>query len=369
MADEDKSQRATPKRREKARERGQVVRSRELPSAMGLLAVASLLRWGNQGWIPVWRDLFRHLLDQSSKGDMTVITPLLNMTAWNVLRWAAPPLALAWTISMFFYLAQGGLVLAPEALHISGARLNVVNNLGRIFSAAGLSPLLKSLIPLGVLVYLAVSILSRDWLLLLHSLQMGLALQMHWLAGLVYEFAWKGGLVLLVWSGADYGLQKWSYEKSLRMSKQEVRDEHKDLEGNPQTRTRIRRRRREMRRRQMLQQVARATVVIANPDEYAVALEYKPESMPAPLVVAKGRGLLAQKIKREARWYEIAIVENIPLARALYRTVELGGTIPSKLYTAVAEVLAFIYRAQAQARARAERDTKEKQDRARVSLG
>jgi flagellar biosynthetic protein FlhB len=124
-----------------------------------------------------------------------------------------------------------------------------------------------------------------------------------------------------------------------------------------------------MRRRQMLQQVARATVVIANPDEYAVALEYKPESMPAPLVVAKGRGLLAQKIKREARWYEIPIVENVPLARALYRTVEIGGTIPSKLYTAVAEVLAFIYRAQAQARARAERDTKEKQDRARVSLG
>jgi flagellar biosynthesis protein FlhB len=360
MADEDKSQRATPKRREKARERGQVVRSRELPSALGLLAVAALVRFGNQGWIPVWRDLFRHLLDDSSRGDMTAITPLVHLTAWNVVRWAAPPLALAWSISMMGYLAQGGFVFSPQALQLTGARLNVANNVGRIFSAAGLSPLLKSLVPLGVLIYLGVSILARDWLLLLHSLQMGLPLQMHWLANLIYEFSWKAGLVLLCWSGADYGLQKWSYEHSLRMSKQEIRDEHKDLEGNPQTRTRIRRRRREMRRRQMLQQVARATVVIANPDEFAVALEYKPDSMAAPLVVAKGRGLLAQKIKREARWYEIPIVENVPLARALYRTVEIGGTIPSKLYTAVAEVLAFIYRAQAQARSRAEREAKEK---------
>ncbi len=289
---------------------------------------------------------------------MTAIDPLIHLTAWNVLRWAAPPLVLAWSISMLFYLAQGGFVFAPQALELSGARLNVANNLGRIFSAAGLSPLLKSLVPLGVLVYLGVSILSREWYELLHSLEMGLQGQTHWLASLAYEFSWKAGLVLLVWSGADYGLQKWSYEKSLRMSKQEVRDESKDMEGNPQTRTRIRKRRREMRRRQMLQQVSRATVLITNPDEYAVALEYKPETMVAPLVVAKGRGLLAQKIKREARWYEIPIVENVPLARALYRTVEIGGTIPSKLYTAVAEVLAFIYRAQA--RAKAEREAREK---------
>jgi flagellar biosynthetic protein FlhB len=110
---------------------------------------------------------------------------------------------------------------------------------------------------------------------------------------------------------------------------------------------------REMRRKQMLNQVARATVVITNPDEFAVALEYIPEKMAAPLVLAKGRGELAQKIKREARWHEIPIVENRPLAQALYRTVEVGGTIPAKLYTAVAEVLAFIYRAQTRMRAEA----------------
>lgn len=362
MADEDKSQRATPKRREKARERGQVVRSRELPSALTLLAVAALLRWGLAGWIPAWRDLFRNLLAQASAGDMTAAIGALNPTAWSVVRWAAPPLALAWTISMMGFLAQSGFVFSPQALQLSAGRLNPVNNLGRIFSFGGLSPLLKSLIPLGVLLYLGAAILAREWFVILHSLQMGLGLQLQWLARLAYEFSWKAGLVLLAWAGADYGLQKFSYERSLRMSKQEIRDEHKDLEGNPQTRVRIRRRRREMRRRSMMMQVARATVVITNPDEYAVALEYNPEKMGAPLVVAKGRGLIAQAIKREARWYEIPIVENVPLAQALYRAVEIGESIPSKLYLAVAEVLAFIYRAQA--KAKAEREAREKKSAA-----
>jgi flagellar biosynthetic protein FlhB len=347
MADDDKSQRATPRRREKARERGQIVRSRDLPSALSLLGVALFLRWGVQGWIPVWQDSFRDLLTRSSRADLQMITPLINGTAWGVLRWAGPPLVLAWSIAACGNLAQGGLVFSPQALELHFSKLNPMNNLSRIFSIGGLSPLLKSLFPLSFLAYLGISILLREWLQILHSSQMGLPLEMDWLKNIIFEFAWKGGLVLLVWSGVDYVLQKVNYERSLRMSKQEVRDEMKDLDGNPQTRGRIKRKRREMRRRQMMQQVARATVIITNPDEYAVALEYLPEKMAAPLVVAKGRGLLAQKIKREARWYEIPIVENVPLAQALYRSVEIGGSIPAKLYAAVAEVLAFIYRAQA----------------------
>jgi flagellar biosynthetic protein FlhB len=354
MADEDKSQPGSPRKREKARERGQIVRSRELPSALGLLAVATLLRWGQSGWVPVWRDLFRHLLAASSRSDMQMVTPLLNWTAWGVVRWATAPLAAAWGISLFALLAQSGFVFSPQALELSFSRFNPVNNISRIFSLGALSPLLKSLIPWAFLAYLGVSLLMREWAHVLESSQWGLRDDMSWLFGMLYEFSWKGGMVLLTWSGVDYALQKMNYERSLRMSKQEVREEMKDLDGNPQTRTRIKRRRREMRRKQMLQQVARATVVITNPDEYAVALEYHPEKMAAPLVVAKGRGLLAQKIKREARWYEIPIVENVPLAQALYRTVEIGGSIPAQLYTAVAEVLAFIYRAQA--RMRAERE-------------
>jgi len=269
-------------------------------------------------------------------------------------RWAAPPLVLAWCVAAFGLFVQGGFVFAPAAFEPNWTRFNPVNNLSRIFSVAGLSPMLKSLIPASFLLYIAATIISREWLALIHSSQMGLGQALDWLGVLLYEFAWKGGMVLLVWSGADYGIQKWNYERSLRMSKQEIRDEFKDTEGNPAIRGRIRRRRGELRRRLMMKQVSRATVVITNPDHFAVALQYIPEKMAAPVVLAKGRGIIAERIKREARWHEVPIVENPPLARVLYRTVEIGTSIPGKLYVAVAEVLALIYRAQAQAKAQAD---------------
>jgi flagellar biosynthetic protein FlhB len=353
MADEQRTERATPRRREKALERGQLVRSRELPSALTLLAVAALLRWGNGGFLAAWRDLLRHLLATGAHADLTSTASILGWTAWGTARWVFPPFAIAWGVSVMGLLTQGGFVVTPLALEPKWDRLNPVNNISKIFSIGSLSTLLKSLVPVGVLVYLAVGVLSRDWLQVTHTSQMGLSAALSWLVTVLYEFAWKGGMVLLVWAGVDYALQRAGYERSMRMSKQEVRDEHRDLEGNPATKGRIKRRFREIRRRKMMRQVARATVVITNPDEFAVALEYIPEKMPAPVVLAKGRGELAQKIKREARWYEVPIIENKPLAQALYRTVEVGGMIPAKLYTAVAEVLAFIYRAQARARAEA----------------
>jgi flagellar biosynthesis protein FlhB len=351
MADGQKSERATPKRRQKALERGQMVRSRELPSALTLLGVAALLRSAQGGGLPVWRDLLRHLLAAGSRGDMSDMTPLLNWTASEVARWAVPPLALAWCVSAMGLLAQGGFVVTPLAFEPKLDRFNPASNISRIFSINGLSQLLKSLVPAVFLIYVASTILSRDWIQVIHSTQMGLPAALTWLLSVLYEFAWKAGLILLIWSGVDYSLQRLHYERTMKMTKQEVREEYKDTEGNPATRGRIRRRRMEMRRKQQIQQVSRATVVITNPDEFAVALEYIPEKMAAPLVLAKGRGELAQKIKREARWHEIPIVENPPLAQVLYRTVEVGGTIPAKLYTAVAEVLAFIYRAQARVRA------------------
>ena len=354
MADEQRTERATPRRREKARERGQLVRSRELPSALTLLAVAALLRWANGGFLPAWSGLLRHLLATGSRTDLASMGSILDWTAWGIARWVIPPLGLAWGVSVMGLITQGGFVVTPLALQPKWDRLNPVNNISRIFSLGSLSTLLKSLVPVGVLLYLAVGILSRDWLQVTHTSQMGLPAALSWLAQVLYEFAWKGGMVLLVWAGVDYALQRANYERSMKMSKQEIRDEHRDLEGNPATKRRIKRRFREMRRRKMMRQVARATVVITNPDEFAVALEYVPAKMAAPLVLAKGRGELAQKIKREARWYEVPIIENKPLAQALYRTVEVGGTIPAKLYTAVAEVLAFIYRAQAKARAEAQ---------------
>ena len=153
-------------------------------------------------------------------------------------------------------------------------------------------------------------------------------------------------MVFILWSGFDVLMARFNFERQLRMTRQEVREDFKEMEGHPAIRGRIRRLQREMRRRRMLRDVARATVVVTNPNEYAVALEYKPESMAAPVVVAKGRNLLAQKIKRKRAGMESPIVENPPLAQALYRAAEVGQAIPAKLYTAVAEILAFIFRTQ-----------------------
>jgi flagellar biosynthetic protein FlhB len=201
-------------------------------------------------------------------------------------------------------------------------------------------------LPAAYLVYLGFTLISGEWNKILRACFLTPRASSTWLFELAYGLAWKAGLVFAVWFLFDYMLERLSYERQLRMSRQEIRDEAKETEGNPMVRSRLRRLQRQMRRRRMLKDVARATVVVTNPAEYAVALEYRVQEMPAPVVVAKGMRLLAQRIKREANWHGIPIIENPPLAQALYRTVEVGQAIPAKLYAAVAEILAFIYRLQ-----------------------
>jgi flagellar biosynthetic protein FlhB len=189
---------------------------------------------------------------------------------------------------------------------------------------------------------------ARDWTILpglLHA-------SPRWVASFVgtevFEVAWKGSLALLLWSAADYFLERQHHENELKMSRQDLRDESKETDGNPAVKQRIRRLQRQTRRRRMLKDVERAAVVVTNPTEFAIALEYRVD-MDAPVVVAKGRNLLAAQIKEIARWHGIPMVENPPLAHALYRAVEVGQAIPPQLYTVVAEILAAIWRAQARA--------------------
>jgi flagellar biosynthetic protein FlhB len=173
------------------------------------------------------------------------------------------------------------------------------------------------------------------------------------LTGVMGELVWKSGLVLVAWSGIDYVLVRQKLEGDLKMSRQDLKDEFKQSEGNPATKGRIRRLQRSLRRRQMLRDTEKASVVITNPTHFAVALRYE-VAMNAPIVIAKGRDFLAQEIKEVARWHDIPILENPPLAQALYKTVEVGRPIPGELYAAVAEILAFVFRAQAQARQQAQ---------------
>jgi len=351
VATDNKSEKPTARREQKAREKGQVARSRDLVMAATLLAVTLLLSWEPQIWVGRWRGLFDRLLVAGSAGEIGLGTPIFTWTLLTVMQWVAPILFLALGVALFTSAAQSGFVFASEALQPNWGRLNPANNLKNIFSVSCLSRVLRSLVPAFAIAYLAISLFERDLTQIVHSSRFGVRGVLAELGSILFELAWKCGLVLLTWSGADYFFQRWNHQKSLMMTKKEVKDESKDSDGNPIIRGRIRRLRRAMFRKMMAKDVARATAVITNPTHYAVALEYRPETMAAPVVVAKGRNLIAQKIKQIARLHEIPIIENPPLAQALYKAAEVGQVIPPNLYTAVAEILAFLYRAQARMRA------------------
>jgi flagellar biosynthesis protein FlhB len=343
---DNRTERATARRREKAHEKGQVLRSRELVSTMTLLAVLFVLAWHPEMWIGRWQSYFSRLLNISVLADWSDHAPVIGWTGLLTAQWIGPVFAVAFVVAVGATLAQGGLVIATDALTPDVARLNPARNIQQLFSLAGLSRVLRSLVPSGVILYLALRLILTGAPVILHSARLhsraALALTGH----LCFSIAWQSGLVLLAWSGVDFLLQRQTYEKSLRMTKQEVREENKDLEGNPQIKGRIRRLRRELLRRSLQRDIKRATAVITNPTHYAVALEYRPATMIAPVIVAKGRNLMAQKIRELARWHEVPILENPPLAQALYKAADVGQVIPPKLYAAVAEILAFLYRAQ-----------------------
>jgi len=346
VADESRTEQATPRRRQRARREGDVARSRELPAALAVLAVVLFLWWYPEKWMEDWRDLLERTFVLAARSDMAGGTPLFNWVAWRICLWAAPCLTLAWIVALAGSFALGGFVMAPGALAPKPRRLNPASNLQKLFSLGGLQGLLKSLVPSAFVLYIGIGIMARDWGQILQMSRVGVRVSSGWLFAHIFEISWKGGLIFILWSGFDLLLARMNLERQLRMTRQEVKEDFKEMEGHPAIRGRIRRLQREMRRRRMLRDVARATVVVTNPSEYAVALEYKPETTVAPVVVAKGRNLLAQRIKREAYWHGIPVVENPPLAQALYRAAEIGQTIPAKLYTAVAEILAFIYRTQ-----------------------
>jgi len=345
VADQSKTERATPRRRQKAREQGQVARSRDLIAGVGSMAAVLLLGWQMPAFAGEWRGLLRRGLEAAARPDGSLPSARSSLVLF---RGAAVAASLSWLLALVSGVGQGGLVVASGALTPSLDRLNPAKRLEQLFSLSALSRLLKSLVPAGVLVYLAAEILLHDQaglVALTHATGAG---AMAFAANHTFELAWKAALVLLIWAGADYLLERQRLENQLKMSRRDLMDEYKEAEGHPAVKARIRRLQRQARRRRMLKDVERAAVVITNPTEFAVALAYE-EAMAAPLVVAKGRDLLAAQIKEVARWHSIPMVENPPLAHALYRAVEVGQAVPPKLYTVVAEILAAIYRAQQRA--------------------
>lgn len=343
---QEKTERATPRRREQAHKRGQVFRSVEVGSALLLLGLFLVINLSGPGAYRDIRNLTVGLLGRFRVEEWTAgrVDALLVSVGLLGMKILAPILLTALLIGVAADLAQVGFLFSFEPIKPNFARLDPIAGFQRMFSKRSLVELAKALLKVTVVGWVCYSAIRKeiDLFPLLVDMEIGETVRL--LGGLTLGVAWKSGAALLILAAADYAYQRWEYEAGLRMSKQEIKEEMKETEGNPQIRQRIRERQRAMARRRMMQDVAKADVVVTNPTNYAVALKYDLESMTAPQVVAKGQGFLAARIKEVAAEHRVAVVENKPLARALYSSVEVGGTIPAELYQAVAEVLAFVYR-------------------------
>jgi flagellar biosynthetic protein FlhB len=247
-------------------------------------------------------------------------------------------------------LQTGGLNVHGGAIGFKPDRINPVSNAKNLFSLRAVARLAKSLLPAALLGIFAVQRIARQLTIPPFS-----TARIELLGSDIYGLFVAAAWLLFAWSAIDYLVEWQSRESRLKMSRQDQRDEYKETEGSPQIRSRIRGLQRQMRRRRVKADVSKAAVVLTNPTHYAVALGFDFATMEAPKVVAKGRNLLAEEIKAEARWAGVPIIENPPLARSLYRSVEVGQAIPADLYAAVAAILAYLYRQRVEAELRERR--------------
>jgi flagellar biosynthetic protein FlhB len=345
MPDDSKTEQATPQHRRKARQQGQVTRSRELTGALSMFVVAGVMLLITRQGVAQWTDFFRNVLESASTEPMQANGPLLFWVSVEALRWVVPLQVAALMVSLAVGFAQGGFVFAPEALTLKFDRFNPATRVGQIFSLTSLSQVLKSLIPFAAILWVGIACLRSHWAEILSSSYATPRVFASFMGSMLIEVCWKSGLILLLWSAVDYLLLWRKSENDMKMSRQEIRQEMKDTDGNPANKSRIRKMQRQARRKRMIKATETATVVVTNPTHYAVALKFE-LTMPAPIVVAKGLDLLAAQIKDIARDRDIPVIENRPLAQALYKGAEVGDAIPSALYHAVAELLVLVYKSQ-----------------------
>ena len=349
MADDsfgERTERATGKRRNEARKKGQVAKSREIPSVAVLLAALSVLYILSAY---LWQQLSSVMVRSFQKIGTLTLSPDNTLAfqmeiLWWLFQILAPLLLAIMAVAVLSNYVQIGSLFSTEAIQPQWGRINPIQGFSRLFSKQSMVELLKSAGKFLIIGWVAYSTVEKELpeIRLLTEKEVGGIFSY---VGLVSSrIVFKTLLVMIALAVLDYLFQRWSYEKSLRMTKREVFEEYKQSEGDPLIKSRVRSIQREMARKRMMAEVPKADVVITNPTHLAVALLYEREEMAAPRVVAKGAGWIAEKIKETAQAHGIPILENKPLAQVLYKTVELGQMIPSSLYQMVADLLAHVYR-------------------------
>lgn len=343
---EEKTEKATPQKRQETRKKGQVARSAEVPAALIMFGAILLLtffgEWMLDKLLAIYRITFTQFLNwEITPKNTKTLFEQMSMEAVSIL---APIMLVALVFGILGNFIQVGSLFTTEPLKAKLERINPIQGAKKIFSLRSLVELVKSLLKIAIISACAYMVLwqEKDELLLLSQKSIGDALS--YLGSLTAKLGLVAAVVLLVLAIFDYMYQRFEHEKSIRMSKQDIKDEFKKTEGDPLIKSKIKERQRQMSMNRMIQDLPNADVLITNPTHYAVAIRYDAESMEAPQVIAMGKDHLALKIKEKARELDIVIMENRPLARALYSQVEVGDYVPEELFVAVAEVLAYVYR-------------------------
>lgn len=343
----DKTEKPTAKRLKEAKERGQVARSKDLAASAALVAGTIAMGWlGPRAMHSLLDRLTNGLRFVGDNAKVDIAADTMAALVWAdgaLFAKVVGPLAMtAAGVAVFAQLGQHGLVFAKDALAIKWDRLSPASGLKRLgWSQAGFE-LIRSTVActvIAVIGYRGIRVLL-DEAPLLAGMAPGQSAAAAW--DHVWKFMWRAGIAMATLGILDYGMQRYKLMNSLKMTKQEIKDEAKLSEGNPEIKNRVRRVQFEMSRKRMLASVKTAAVVITNPTHYAVALEYRRGEMAAPRVVAKGADAMALKIRALAREHNVPIMENPPLARALHANAEVGDFIPPDLFGAVAEVLAYL---------------------------
>ncbi len=349
MADQDfqeRTEKATSRRREKARERGQVAKSMELNSAAVIgLGFLTLFMFGPY-FASQMQSLVRYTM---ANAPMLALADQSHYKLFtdNIIKFfiIVGPLFLVLALVAFgINVAQIGFRITPKAMELKLEKLNVVSGLKRLLSLRSLVMLVRDVLKLTVIGFVAYKAIASEFAGFFKLSDMTVSQVATTMGELALLLALKVAGVILVIAILDYLYQKFEFEKSIRMSRQELKDENKETEGSPQIKSRIRQVQLQMARSRMMQAVPLADVVVTNPTHLAVALKYDPDKSEAPFVVAKGQRKIAEQIKAVAREHDIPIVENKPLAQALFKMCDIGQVVPANLYRVVAEVLAYVYR-------------------------
>ena len=347
----EKTEPATDKKLREAREDGKVAKSKELTAAFDLIVLFLTLKIfistvGN-GFLEVYNYVYKLLPDfvKISAKDISVqeITSFLHTLYLKMLLLVAPFFVFGVAVTLIINILQVGWKVSTKPMRPKMDKFNPISGFKRIFSKDSVFELVKSIFKIFIIIYIAYTSIKGEAndIFILYDIPLNQALAL--CGSVIIDAGLRISLVYLVVGLADFVYQKFRFKEDMKMTKQEIKDEYKNTEGNPEIKGRQRQRMREASRRRMMQDVPKADVVITNPTHLAVAIKYDAEVSRAPIVIAKGEDYLAQKIREAAKENHIEIVENKPLARMLYANVDIGGEIPPELYQAVAEILAMVY--------------------------